>query len=115
MWLAEALLASAIGLLACSWKANRRGLPLFSGPARKVALGLAPPLVAGTFLTFLLFRAGLPSAMTFSTFPSVQPVTPQNMNYAVVVMGSWLAIGTVYFFASGRKKYVGPVLLIFEV
>ena len=49
-------------------------------------------------------------AMTFSTFPSVQPVTPQNMNYAVVVMGGWLAIGTVYFFALGRKTYVGPIL-----
>jgi len=36
---------------------------LFSGPARKVALGLAPPLVAGAFLTFLLFRAGLQSAL----------------------------------------------------
>lgn len=59
IWLAEALLATAIGLLTCTWKANRRGLPLFSGPARKVALGLAPPLVAGAFLTFLLFRAGL--------------------------------------------------------
>lgn len=59
IWLAEALLAMAIGLLTCTWKANRRGLPLFSGPARKVALGLAPPLVAGAFLTFLLFRAGL--------------------------------------------------------
>jgi len=59
IWLAEGLLALAIGLLACTWKANRRGLPLFSGPARKVALGLAPPLVAGAFLTFLLFRAGL--------------------------------------------------------
>lgn len=59
VWLAEALLAMAIGLLSCTWKANRRGLPLFSGPARKVALGLAPPLVAGAFLTFLLFHAGL--------------------------------------------------------
>lgn len=63
VWLAEGLLAAAIGLLACTWKANRRGLPLFSGPARKVALGLAPPLVAGAFLTFLLFRAGLQSAL----------------------------------------------------
>lgn len=63
VWLAEGLLALAIGLLACSWKANRRGLPLFSGPARKVALGLAPPLVAGAFLTFLLFRSGLESAL----------------------------------------------------
>jgi hypothetical protein len=63
IWLAEGILAVAIGLLFCTWKANRRGLPLFSGPARKVALGLAPPLVAGAFLTFLLFRAGLQSAL----------------------------------------------------
>ncbi len=63
VWLAEALLAAAIGLLACTWKANRRGLPLFSGPARKAALGLAPPLVAGAFLTFLLYRSGLESAL----------------------------------------------------
>ena len=63
VWLAEGLLAVAIGLLSCTWKANRRGLPLFSGPARKVILGLAPPLVSGAFLTFLLFRAGLQSAL----------------------------------------------------
>jgi hypothetical protein len=63
VWLAEGLLAAAIGLLSCTWKANRRGLPLFSGPARKVALGLAPPLVAGAFLTFLSFRAGQQSAL----------------------------------------------------
>jgi hypothetical protein len=63
IWLGEGLVAVAIGLLACTWKANRRGLPLFSGPAQKVALGLAPPLVAGAFLTFELFRAGLVSAL----------------------------------------------------
>lgn len=63
VWLAEGLLAVAVGLLTCTWKANRRGLPLFSGPARKVALGLAPPLVAGAFLTFLLVRSGLESAL----------------------------------------------------
>ena len=63
VWLAEGLLAAAIGFLSCAWKANRRGLPLFSGPARKVALGLAPPLVAGAFLTFLEFRAGMQSAL----------------------------------------------------
>jgi hypothetical protein len=63
IWLAEGILAVVIALLSCTWKANRRGLPLFSGPARKVALSLAPPLVAGAFLTFLLFRAGLQSAL----------------------------------------------------
>ena len=63
VWLAEGLVAVAIGLLACTFKANRRGLPLFSGPARKAALGLAPPLVAGAFLTFLLFRSGFVSVL----------------------------------------------------
>jgi hypothetical protein len=63
VWLGEALLAAAVGLLSMSWKANRRGLPLFSGPARKVALGLLPSLVAGAFLTFLLFRTGQQSAL----------------------------------------------------
>ena len=63
VWLAEGIVAVVVGLLACTWKANRRGLPLFSGPARKVALGLAPPLVAGAFLTFVLFRAGLQAAL----------------------------------------------------
>jgi len=63
VWLAEALLAFAVGVISCAWKANRRGLPLFSGPARKAALGLAPPLAAGAFLTFLLFRSGLDAAL----------------------------------------------------
>src|SRR5258708_3692232 len=63
VWLAEGVLAVTVGLISNTWEANRRGLPLFSGPARKVALGLAPPLVAGAFLTFLLLRMELQSAL----------------------------------------------------
>ena len=63
VWLAEALLAAIIALLSMRWKANRRGLPLFTGPGRKVALGLFPPLIAGALLTFSLQRAGLESAL----------------------------------------------------
>jgi len=63
VWLAEALLAGTIGLISTTWKANRRGLPLFSGPARKAALGMSPPLIAGALLTFLLFRAGAQAAL----------------------------------------------------
>ncbi len=63
IWLAEALLAAIIAIISIYWKANRRGLPLFTGPGRKVALGLFPPLIAGALLTFLLQRAGLQSAL----------------------------------------------------
>lgn len=63
VWLSEAFLAALIAFLSMRWKANRRGLPLFTGPGRKVALGLFPPLIAGALLTFLLQRAGLESAL----------------------------------------------------
>ncbi len=63
VWLAEAFLAALIAFLSMRWKANRRGLPLFTGPGRKVALGLFPPLIAGALLTFALYRAGLESAL----------------------------------------------------
>ncbi|HEY6764600.1 MAG TPA: hypothetical protein VI386_07505 [Candidatus Sulfotelmatobacter sp.] len=63
VWLGEALVAITIALLSIVWKANRRGLPVFSGPGRKVALGLLPPLAAGAFLTFMLFRMGAQSAL----------------------------------------------------
>ncbi len=63
VWLAEAVLAAMISILSMHWKATRRGLPLFSGPARKVALGLFPPFLAGAIITFLLVRAGLQSAL----------------------------------------------------
>ncbi|HWY21028.1 MAG TPA: hypothetical protein VNX26_07390 [Candidatus Acidoferrum sp.] len=63
VWLAEAFLAALIAVLSMHWKADRRGLPLFTGPGRKVALGLFPPLIAGVLITFLLQRAGLQSAL----------------------------------------------------
>jgi hypothetical protein len=63
VWLAEAFLAALIAFLSMRWKANRRGLPLFTGPGRKVALGLFPPLIAGALLTLSLQRAGLESAL----------------------------------------------------
>jgi hypothetical protein len=63
IWLVEAALAAIIAFLSIRQKANRRGLPLFTGPGPKVALGFFPPLVAGALLTFLLQRAGLQSAL----------------------------------------------------
>src|SRR5438270_888932 len=59
VWLAEAI----ISLLIAGWLMDRKAralhVPLFSGPGRKVAFSLSPPLVVGALLTVVLFRAGL--------------------------------------------------------
>lgn len=49
-------------------------------------------------------------AIVFSTFPNFQPVTPQNMNYSVVVLGGWVGGGAAYYLLRGRKVYTGPVV-----
>lgn len=59
VWLAEALLAAAIGVGAMALKARRLGRPLVNQPARRLALGLAPALAAGVILTALFFHLGL--------------------------------------------------------
>jgi hypothetical protein len=115
VWLGEAILAVAIALLSMTWKANRRGLPLFSGPGRKVAFGILPSLAAAVFLTFLLFRTGLQSALpamwlllygagltTGGTFSvSIVPV----MGVCFMVVGGLAALGPAawgnWFLAAG--------------
>lgn len=58
VWLAEAVLAGALGLLATSRKARRAGASLWRGPGRKFAIGMAPPLFTGLVLTVLFVRLG---------------------------------------------------------
>lgn len=55
-WLAEAILAAAIGLLAMWQKSRIVGQSLFSVQGRKFVFGFAPPLVAGVAITLGLFR-----------------------------------------------------------
>lgn len=49
-------------------------------------------------------------AIIFSTFPTAVPVTPQNMNYSIVVLAGWLLWGVLYYAFSGRHKYDVPVV-----
>ncbi len=57
-WLMEAALAIVIGAWGVSVKARAANLPLLSGAARKFALSLSPPFVAGVLLTWALYRTG---------------------------------------------------------
>lgn len=104
VWLGEALVAVALAMLSIVWKANRRGLPLFSGPGRKVALGLLPPLLAGAFLTFLLYRMGAQSALpaTWLLLYGAGIATGGAFSVAIVpVMG-------MCFMTLGGLAVVGP-------
>ena len=56
VWLGEAFLAFAIGLLAMWQKSKIAGQSLISPPARKFALSFLPPLVAGTAIVLGLWR-----------------------------------------------------------
>jgi hypothetical protein len=58
VWVAEAVLAVAIGAGALVRKARRANIPISSGPARRFGLALVPPLLVGAVLTGLLFRIG---------------------------------------------------------
>ena len=59
IWVAEALLSLAISVWAMHRKARAAGMPLLSGPGRKVAFSLSPSLLVGALLTIVLARAGL--------------------------------------------------------
>jgi hypothetical protein len=62
-WLAEAIISILIAGWSMDRKARALGTPLLSGPGRKVAFSLSPPMLAGALLTVLLFRARLTQAI----------------------------------------------------
>ncbi len=63
IWIAEGL----ISLLIAGWSMDRKAravrMPLMSGPGRKAAFSLLPPILVGGLLTIVLFRAGISSAI----------------------------------------------------
>ena len=56
VWLTEAFLAVAIGLLAMWQKSKIANSSLLSTPAKKFAFGFAPPLLCGVVITLGLWR-----------------------------------------------------------
>ena len=66
-WLVTWLVEAMISLLIAGWSMDRKAratqTPLLSGPGRKVAFSLSPPMIVGALLTVVLFRAGLTNAI----------------------------------------------------
>jgi len=63
VWLAEAVVALAIGIAGAAFKSKRVRIPLLSGPGRKFVAGFAPAMLAGAVLTVALFRQGTPGVL----------------------------------------------------
>jgi hypothetical protein len=63
IWFAEAVIALLIAGWSIDRKARAARLPLLSGPGRKVAFSLSPPIFAGVIMTAVLYRAGLTNAI----------------------------------------------------
>lgn len=106
IWLAEALLATLIGLFTLSRKARRAAVPILTGPGRKFALSLVPPLAAGALLTVALLRAGSVQLVpaTWLLLYGTGVVTGGAFSVrAVPLMGlCFMALGAVALFAPPR-------------
>jgi hypothetical protein len=63
VWLAEAVVALLIAGWSMDRKARATRTPLLSGPGRKVAFSLSPPLLAGAILSLVLYRSGSTKAI----------------------------------------------------
>lgn len=69
-------------------------------------LGKAGIIVNLLSISFLVFTS------IFLLFPTTQPVTPKNMNYASTVLGGVLILITGDYLLRARRSYTGPTLVI---
>lgn len=102
VWLIEAAVAVAIAGWSTLVKARRAQDSLLSGPARKFALSFVPPVFVGGILTYVLFHAGLVTAVpaTWLLLYGTGVVTGGAFSIrAVPFMGlCFMVLGTAAFF-----------------
>jgi hypothetical protein len=103
VWMAEAVIALLIAGWSIDRKARAAKMPLLSGPGRKVAFSLSPPIFAGAIVTVVLYRAGLTNAIPglWLLLYGTGVVTGGMFSVSVVpIMGfCFMALGAVTFFA----------------
>ncbi|HEX9014270.1 MAG TPA: hypothetical protein VF813_12160 [Anaerolineaceae bacterium] len=86
IWVFEAFVAATIALISGYRKANRLGLPLWTGPGRRMMVALGPPLFAGALLTLGLY------------------MNNYQFRLASVIPGVWLLLYGVALMAAGAHS-----------
>src|SRR6266850_4613315 len=103
IWVAEVIIALLIAGWSIDRKARAAKLPLLSGPGRKVAFSLSPPIFAGGLMTVVLYRAGLTSAIPglWLLLYGTGVVTGGMFSVSVVpIMGlCFMSLGAIAFLA----------------
>lgn len=104
VWITEAFLAFAIGLLAMWQKTKIAGGSLISAPARKFAFGFAPPLLAGVVITLGIWRYGQFEIMApvWMVLYGTAVITGGAFSVKLVPVMGWL------FIAAGAAAFVFP-------
>lgn len=98
-WLVEAAIAAGVAIVFMAAKARAAGMPLLTGPVRKLILSFSPPMLVGVLLTalfvdrgllnllpgcwMLLYGTGVVTAGTYSV--RIVPV----MGAAFMALGAW--------------------------
>ena len=102
LWFGEVVLAGLIAAFTIYRKALATGTPLFSGPARKVAMGLLPAMASGAVLTGVFYRVGRPEliAPSWLLLYGVGVVAGGAWSVAAVPVmgGSFMALSLPAFF-----------------
>lgn len=106
VWLTEACLAAAIGILAMWQKSRIAGESLMSAPARKFAFGFAAPLISGIVITLGLWRN--------ERYELMAPVWMLSYGAAVVTGGAFsvraVPVMGWLFIAFGAVSFVLPAV-----
>lgn len=81
---------------------NNVGRKLVWGPWRIPGVfGILVNAFSVFYLTFALF---------WSFWPSYYPVTAENMNYNVLIIGTVFLVAVVYYLVWGKREYSGPIV-----
>ena len=103
VWLIEAVLAAGVATLFMTVKARRAGMPLLTGPVRKLVLSFSPPMLVGVLLTVLFVERGLQSFLpgSWMLLYGTGVVTAGTYSVRIVpVMGAaFMVLGACTLFA----------------